>query len=54
MVSVRFLPLPVYLLDASDTPDKVAKDQLPLLTKMFTDMIRELNKISAEKIRAGK
>lgn len=45
---------PVYLFDASDTPDKVAKDQLPLLTKMFTDMIRELNKIPAEKIRAGK
>ena len=42
---------PVYLFDASDTPDKVAKDQLPLLTKMFADVIEELDAIPAEKIR---
>jgi len=43
---------PVYLFDSTDTPDKVAKDQLPLLTRMFIDIIRELDKVPAEKIRA--
>jgi len=42
---------PVYLFDASDTLDKVAKDQLPLLTKMFIDMVKELDATPAEKIR---
>ncbi|MEM4653004.1 MAG: M28 family peptidase [Candidatus Nezhaarchaeales archaeon] len=43
---------PVYLFDVTDTPDKVAKDQLEVLTKMFIDIIRELDTVPREEIRA--
>lgn len=42
---------PVYLFDATDTPDKVAKDQLEVLTRMFIDVIRGLDNVPHEKIR---
>jgi len=42
---------PIYLFDATDTPDKVAKDQLEVLTRMFIDMIKELETIPHERIR---
>jgi len=43
---------PLYLFDSKDAPDEVAKDQLPLLTNTFIDVMRELDKVPAEKIRA--
>lgn len=42
---------PVYLFDATDTPDKVAEDQLEKLTRMFIDIINELDALPAEKIK---
>jgi len=42
---------PMYLFDAADTPDKVAKNQLQPLTKMFIDIIKELDTLPAEKIK---
>lgn len=43
---------PVYLFDATDTPDKVAKDQLEVLTRMFIDVVRKLDATPREKVRA--
>ncbi|MEM2330959.1 MAG: hypothetical protein QXL59_09040, partial [Candidatus Jordarchaeales archaeon] len=42
---------PVYLFDATDTPDKVARDQLEKLARMFIDIINELDTLPAEKIK---
>lgn len=45
---------PMYLFDISDTPDKVADDQLVPLTKMFIDIIRKLDVTPADVIKPEK
>lgn len=42
---------PMYLFDVTDTPDKVAKDQLQPLARMFIDIIEELDTLPTEKIK---
>lgn len=46
-----FISGPIYLFDIADTPDKVAKDQLVPVTKAFSDMVRDIDKVPAELIR---